>query len=289
MFKALVLGLATIIGIAACPIRVCLAAENPVRVHLDQAVQPFALPESKSGLQAEVIRAAFATQSIPTEFVFLPGARSWLEYQANRVDVITNAKPDSNLNIVLTHWPVLTFQNKAITLKSKKIKLDSINDLGKWRVIAFQNASKFLGPDYAEMVKHNRNYHEQSTMPSFMLQYDSADVIVSQADIFRFNLIENAKRLQFTPTFDQFEYHDIFGSGNDYWLGFRSEILRDQFERGIELIYLSGEFDKILDQYHQQFGTSRDMFIHLDCRFASLNKAEQRQAVTPAKTGEKCR
>ncbi|MES2047039.1 MAG: ABC transporter substrate-binding protein [Pseudomonadota bacterium] len=264
--------LAILVGLAACTVQACLAADNTVRVHIDQAIQPFALPASGSGLQADIFQAAFATQLVQTEFVFLPGARSWREYNAGRIDVITNAKQDSELKVVLTHWPVLSFKNQAISLKSKQIKLESIDDLAKFRVVAFQNASKFLGVQYATMARHNKSYSEQSTMPSFMLQMDSTDVIVSQADIFRYNLIENGARLDFKPEFDQFEYHDIFGKGNDYWLGFRSEVLRDQFERGIAAIYNSGEIDKIFDRYEAKYGTTRDMFIHLDCRFLKQRK-----------------
>ncbi|MES2257733.1 MAG: ABC transporter substrate-binding protein [Pseudomonadota bacterium] len=259
-------------GLAALFMQCCQAADHPVRVQLNQAVQPFALPASGSGLQADIIRAAFATQSVPTEFVFLPGARSWLEYKAGRIDAVTNAKPGSELDIVLTHWPVALFQNQAITLKRKNIEFKSIGELGKYRVIAFQNASKFLGPEYAIMARLNPNYVEQATMPSFLLRNEATDVIVSQADIFRFNLIENAARLGFKPDFEQFEYHPIFEKGNDYWYGFRTEAMRDQFERGIAAIYKSGEIDKIFAHYQKQFGTSRELFIHLDCRFLKKNR-----------------
>ncbi len=244
----------------------------PVRIHITESIKPFALPESNSGLQSEIIRAAFATQAVQTEIVFLPGARAWGDYAHGDIDVITNAKPDSQLSIVLSSWPVLTFYNSAITLKSKSLKLRSVRDLGNLRVLAFQNASRFLGPEYADMAAANKNYGESSTVRAMMLQEDRVDTIISQPDVFRFSLITQAKMLNRVAELDAFEYHKIFPTSNKYWLGFRTESLRDQFERGIAAIYASGEIDKIFSRYQKDYATSRGMFIELDCRFKKTNR-----------------
>lgn len=239
----------------------------PVRVHINQAIQPFSLPETKSGLQADIIRAAFATQGLKTEFAYLPNARAADEYARKNVDVITTAKPDSDLSMTLSRWPVFTFHNQVITLREKRVKLNSIAELGALRILAFQNASKVLGPEFAEMAKTNPRYLESSKMSSMMLHADRVDAIVSQADVFRFNLLTQAGALNLRPDPAAFEYHDILGSENKYWLGFRSKDLRDAFERGIAAIYRSGEIEKLFAHYQKQFQTSRDMFVELDCRF----------------------
>lgn len=60
----------------------CFAVEKTVIVAVYSATQPFALPDSDSGLQVEIIRAAFASQSTPVTFVFLPSKRKALAYKS---------------------------------------------------------------------------------------------------------------------------------------------------------------------------------------------------------------
>ena len=52
----------------------------------------------------------------------------------------------------------MPFRNQAITSKNKHLKLNSIADLGKLRVVAFQEASLYLDAEFAAMANHNRAY-----------------------------------------------------------------------------------------------------------------------------------
>ena len=58
-----------------------LAAEPRIIVGVNQSNPPFILPESESGLQVDIIRAAFASQSVPVEFKFLPPLRVALAFK----------------------------------------------------------------------------------------------------------------------------------------------------------------------------------------------------------------
>lgn len=261
----------------------CFAGEKTVIVAVDNAAQPFALPDSDSGLQVDIIRAAFASQSTPVTFVFLPSKRKALAFKSGLVDVLTDDKPDSSVTSVRSHWPVMTFRNQAITFIPKHLKLNSIADLRKLRVVAFHGATRYLGDEFAAMAKQNRGYVELPHMPSRMLSLNRTDVIVSQPDIFRFNLASESSSTQTQQAFESFEYHDILPADNQYWFGFRDEAMRDRFERGIAAIYANGEIDLLFRQYHQRYGTSRGMFITLDCQFLKSNRPETCATVMQAK------
>jgi len=251
----------------------CLADPGP-RIQINQAIQPFALPAADSGLLVDIIRSAFASQKVKTQFVFLPAARSWISFDQNDVDIVTNAKPGENDKAVYSHWPVLSFRNRVISLKKRNLKLDSIADLAKLRIVTFQNAHKFFGPEFAGMAAHNKAYTELSTLPARMLNVDHADVVISQVDIFLYNLINENKTAPMLDL-DEYDYHDILKTANQYWFAFRSAILRDQFEQGMEAIYRSGEIDAIFGDYQTRFGTSRDLFLPLDCHFLTKNKPKK--------------
>ncbi len=245
-------------------------ADELLRVQINQAIQPFSLPRQNSGLLVDIIQQAYASQGVSTHFVFMPAARSQMAYSNNEVDIITNAKHDGT-NMVYTHWPVLTFKNVAISLKKKKFKIDTVADLAGLRIITFQHASQFLGAEFAAMAAHNKSYTELAFMPARMLNVDHADVVISQADIFSYNQINENTSAPMLDL-DEYSYHSIFGKGNEYWLGFRSELMRDQFERGMATIYENGVIEQIFARYQATYLTSREMFITLDCHFLSKNK-----------------
>lgn len=247
------------------------AAEQPVRIGVGQALQPFTLPESNSGLLVEIVRAAFAVSGVKTQFLFLPNARIPLEFNAKRIDISTMSKHDPTAKVSFTHWPVLSFTNMAMSLKTRQLSINSIQDLAKYRVVAFQDARLFLGPEFAAMAGRNKGYYELSRVPSRMLLLGHTDVMVSQADIFRFNLTSEAKAGS-APVFGEIEFHPVFPGANHYWFAFHSPVLRDQFEAGIAALYASGEIDAIFARFEKRYGTSRELFVSLDCQFLKIKK-----------------
>lgn len=249
------------------------AAEPPIRVGVGQALAPFAIPEAeaKAGLMVDIIRAAFEVSGRQTDFLFLPNARIPMEFSGKRLDVSTMSKVEPVAGVYFTHWPVLTFLNKAITLKRRNLRINTITDLGRYRVVAFQGAHLYLEPEFAAMAAANKHYSELSRMPSNMLLLQHTDVMVSQPDIFRFNLQGDAA-VAGPPAYDEIQYHPVFAKGNQYWFAFHSAALRDQFEAGLAALYSSGKIDLIFSQYQRRYATSREMFISLDCQFLKKNK-----------------
>lgn len=237
-----------------------------LRVGVFAGGQPFALPEQKAGLLVDLVRAAFADEALKTEFVFLSPLRLEREFEEAHIDVNTAAKPGHPG--LLSNWPVTTFRNQAITLKAKFPQLTSIAELGKLRVVTFQNARRFLGPEFAAMAAENKNYIEvPASLPTAMLSLDRTDVMVAQADVFRYHVLnEQVARVKPAALAD-FAFHDIIGAGNKYWFAFRNEEMRARFERGIKRIYQNGQADAIIAQYQRDYATSRDFVIELDCRF----------------------
>jgi polar amino acid transport system substrate-binding protein len=70
---------------------------------------------------------------------------------------------------------------------------------------------------------------------------------------------------------DRVAYADVLAQRMRYWYAFSDPSVRDAFEKGLASIYQSGEIDRIIGSYHDRYGTSRDLYIELDCRFAKLS------------------
>lgn len=241
------------------------AAPASVKIGLQSAIAPFVLPDHGSGMLVDVLRAAFASQQVKAEFLYLPNAGFEDQFHQGVFDVNTATTPQRPQDGYLSRWPVSYFHNMAITLRGKIPVLSSVDDLKKYRVTAFRNAREVVGPAYAAATAGHTHYREAVTMPSGALFLDRTDVIISQPDVFRYYL-----RQQLPQKHDpeaELAFHDVLGHGRFYWMRFRTEAQRATFEHGIAQLYATGEIDRILARYQRDYGVTRDLFITLDCQF----------------------
>jgi ABC-type amino acid transport substrate-binding protein len=253
---------------AAAPV-VERAPDSPgpatVKIGLQSVIAPFVLSDRASGLFADVLRAAYASQQITVEFMHLPNVRFEEQFRQGVFDVTTASLHQPAQDGYLSRWPVSYFHNMAITLRSRVPTLSSVDDLKKYRVTAFRNAQKVLGPAYAAATRDHPNYREAATMPSGALFLDRTDVIISQPDVFRYYLKQQLPRKRNAEA--ELAFHDVLGPGRFYWMRFRTEAQRDAFERGIAQLYATGEIDHILERYQRDYGVTREFFVALDCHF----------------------
>ncbi len=257
---ALLCGLSGNAGAADAP-----ASDRTVRIGLQSVIAPFAMPEQQTGLFVDVLRAAFLSQQMRTEFLYVPNVRFEHVLRDGTADISTAAKPGFAHNGFLSRWPVTYFRNMAITVRSRVPVLNSLADLKQWRVTAFRDARKLLGPAYSAAMAQNPHYREARTMPSGALFLGRTDVIVSQRDIFLYYLSTQLAGARGRE--GELAYHDVIGPGNLYWMAFRTEAQRESFERGMADIYATGEIDRIIERYRRDYGTSRDFILPLDCHF----------------------
>jgi ABC-type amino acid transport substrate-binding protein len=241
------------------------ATPATLKIGLQSVIAPFVMPGQQTGLLVDVLRAAFATQHIATDFIYLPNVRFEQQLREGKVDVATSAKPEYKQKGYLSHWPVTNFHNMAITVRSRIPALSHMDELMQYRVTAFGHARKVMGREYDTAMAKHPDYREAVTMPSAGLLLNRTDVIISQRDIFLYYLSQQMPQMRGAG--NELAFHDILGPGNLYWLAFRSAAQRDAFERGIAEIYASGEIDQIIERYQREYGTSRDFFLPLDCRF----------------------
>ena len=122
------------------------------------------------------------------------------------------------------------------------------SDLGK-RILAFQNATYLLTPQFAAIAKDNPLYVEIDNQASQipMLYLDRTDVIIIERSIFAYylNREQQNKRVDVSRPYT---LHNIFAPSPRY-VGFHDIKLRDAFNEGLRAIRSSGEYKKILTKY----------------------------------------
>jgi polar amino acid transport system substrate-binding protein len=247
------------------------APSQALNILVSSTIQPYIITKN-SGLHIDIINATLAEMDHEASYIFASNKRIEHFQHAKDIDIITHTKKIESSQWFYTNHPIESFFNMAIIKNDRGIALTSIQDLAKIRVAAWQNAHLHLGDDYYAMTKKNKGYKEFSShMPSFMLARNRVDAVISEPNIFMYNLVKGLHN----PGIIQTEYKliPLFKEPNLYWWGFSSAKLRDEFESALKVIYEKGIVDDIVNRYQKKYRVVREPLWSLDCHYGGIQTA----------------
>ncbi len=208
---------------------------------------PFTIPDEGCGMELDIIRLALEARGKKLVPVFLPLIDVKAEMLANGVHAVAPCDESIGIPELSFSDSHISYKNVAISNKKKNLKIKSLDDMKGLNVVAFQNAKLYLGPEFAEFAKDNKNYSEVPLrgMHTMRLVSGDADVIIMDEFIFKYRI----PMLRLAGSgFDSFAFHDIF-QRNDFKVGFLDKSLRDEFNAGLKEIKKDGRYDKVLNEY----------------------------------------
>lgn len=217
------------------------------------SLPPYVIQDSSSGIEIDILKEAFAVTGHTVKIKYLPNVRTLSLFEEGKLDGAINVKKDS---LLLGYYSddVITFQNIAISLEENNLSIEKIIDLkdSKFHVLAFQNASKFLGDEFAQVVTENKNYLEISdqSFHAIILLKKRVDVLISDKRVFLFHLRNALKSEKLLPEeqIRKVKIHTIFPP-TIYSFVFKLEKIRDAFNAGLKVIRENGKYDLIMDRY----------------------------------------
>ena len=229
-----------------------VAFANPSHVTISSAYTraPYIDEISQSGLELDLIKAAFNDQKMTVSFDFFSRNRQKLNYEQNKSNAMMTINEFTQTK---GFWSdvYISYNNVAITLDSFKGTILKVDDLSKLSVAAFLNAKSVLGPDFKKMADANSYYLEVSPqqIQNRMLYLKRIDVVVADKFIFQDlnKLIGPSVNTRVKLTF-----HPIFQRTN-YKMIFHDETLRDKFNQGLRNIKNNGVYEEITAQYLSHF------------------------------------
>jgi polar amino acid transport system substrate-binding protein len=254
MRRALILalfGLSALFGSSpaslAEPVRFGLREAAPmVKVHPDGSL---------GGLEYEIIQASLRAAGMT--LVPYVGSNARLAVAADGKAVegfapVIGAPPEG---ITLTD-SYITYQNVAMTLTQRHIKLERIEDLSRYRVLAFQRATQTLGPAFASAVSLAPLYREEpkQALQAAGLLHDRYDVVVADSRILQHHvaaaLAETGMPFPSNPA--PVTEHRLFAP-TLYSAGFRDPALALRFNMGLRQIRADGTYDAIMARYRPAY------------------------------------
>lgn len=209
------------------------------------SLPPYIIEAENRGMEYDIIKEALKLKGHELKLEYVPFVRLVVDYTKFDGAITINESSGATGNYSDV---VITYQNYAISLKDKNVAIASVQDLGNKKIVAFQNATKYLGDEFAQMAKANSEYFEQGNQEAQvkMLYSGRADAIVSDINIFKFY----RKNLQNFDTSADITLHEIF-PGTDYKVLFNDAQIRDDFNAGLAELKSSGRYDEIVKSYVQ--------------------------------------
>ncbi|WP_210398227.1 substrate-binding periplasmic protein [Motiliproteus sediminis] len=225
-------------------------AGERLAVGIGASVPPYVDARNDTGIELEIISHSLAIHGYEIEPIYLAGTGTDNNLRLGRLDaLVTNSQITpraSDIPKLFAANEHIQYQNYAITLARKAIKLHSVKDLAHHRVVAFYNARQALGEDYRAAVDQSPLYRELPLQRNQVLALvrNLADVVIADQKIFshfRQQLTQEGIELP------EVTFHPLFPVSPRRVL-FTDAKVREQFDRGLEQLRNSGKYQQILNR-----------------------------------------
>ncbi|HLO77963.1 MAG TPA: transporter substrate-binding domain-containing protein [Magnetospirillum sp.] len=224
------------------------ARADEVVMAVGRSLPPYIIVDEWRGLEYDVVREALAIEGHTVKPRFMAFARVVKELEAGMVDAAMTMRPDSGVPVHYSDSHV-TYRNIVITLARRNLTINRVEDLAGKSVLAFQNATLYLGPAFKSVADANPRYREEARQAAQPLQLflDRVDAVVSDRFIFGW-FANDAEVKAKVDTTQALRFHPIFPP-TQYHVAFRDSALRDSFNRGLKKLRESGAYDRIVARY----------------------------------------
>ncbi len=252
LLKYAVLASIFVVAFASCP---SFAAPKELTLAVGLAIPPYNIPETKSGIELDIVREALKDKGYTIKPKYVPFVRVKRELKDQTVDGALTINPDSGIEAFYSDEHI-TCENVVISLKENKFNIKDVNDLRGKSVLAFQDATIYLGKDFASMAKENPEYREitKQQLQINLLYSNRVDTIVLDKNIFYYH----RQRNDMVDTSQPIDTWHIFPP-TPFSVAFVDEEVRNDFNEGLKQLRKTGRYDEIWEKYitGQGFNGSR--------------------------------
>jgi len=209
------------------------------------ALPPYNIPETDSGIEMDIVREALRDRGYAIKAKYVPFARVRRELMNREVDGALTINPDSGIEAFYSDEH-LVCQNVVVTLKNNAFQVHEMGDLKDKSVLAFQDATLYLGKEFAAMADQNPKYKEiaKQEVQINLLYTNRVDAIVLDKNIF----YHHRKHNDMVDTSQEIDIWRIFPP-TTFSVAFVDETVRDDFNEGLKQLRESGRYDEIVKKY----------------------------------------
>lgn len=223
-----------------------------VKVVFSYSTPPYVFKDG-SGIVLTIVKEALAYKGHTIEPIFVNMGRASELFKDGYVDATSIIQTTSGLEAFYS-VDFMQYHNAAFVLKKRDIKIEKLDDLKDFHIIAFQNAHLYLGKDFGKVAKlADKKYMEVADQKQQVLMFlnGRTEVAIMDRHIFTFykNLLIQEKKADENIDIELIE---LFPA-TPYKTAFKDEKLRDDFNEGMKYLKQSGRYNEIYDEYSKKY------------------------------------
>lgn len=207
---------------------------------------PYVFENESRGLDYELVEAALGEVGIEMQPYYAPLERLHRMLQYQELDAMATTNQTSG---VTAHYSAvyIDYQNVAVTLQHRDIRLERIEDLGNYSISAFQRARFVLGPRFGKMAAANALYREEARQitRNLLLYAGRVDVMIGDRRIIGAFNSDIADRVDISQPVTE---HSLFPPTR-YRVGFVDAAMQTRFDQGLAAIRANGRYREITQRY----------------------------------------
>lgn len=219
-----------------------------LNITFDYAKPPYIYKKEKSGFEIELLKSVLKLMGHEAIFHPLTFIHPEKLIKSDMVDVLMTVNENVINDNALLSNSYVNYQNVAISLAKSQIKINTIQELEKYNVVAFKSANKLLGEEFELMADAHEHYFEvENQLKQVSLLFSGkADVIIIDINIF--NYYREQVMLQTSASVD---YHEIFPI-TEYQVAFHDKNLVPIFNENLSEFKRSEAYKRLLEKYNIQ-------------------------------------
>lgn len=219
---------------------------NDIEVAVGWSKPPYVNSADNSGFELDLARHVFAKMGYTFKPIYVPYGRSLSMLKNQKVQAVLTVSDTADVSGISLSDVYIEYQNVAVTLQARDIKLHQPKDLQQYVISAYQTASKNLGQEFALAAQKAPLYVELPDQQKQVAMLLNGNVSVAIMDVNIFAhlqaLIEPSNQL--TPV----TVHHLFAP-NHYRVGFLNEELRNRFNQALLEVQESAALKELVHKY----------------------------------------
>lgn len=221
------------------------AANSQNIVLLTDDGPPHMVREFDGGIDIDITRQVLESAGYSVTVIYAPLARAKKMILNKEADITVPTFFQEDTEGYYVSEPFIEYRPTIFTLQRKQLSIEDINALSSFRVMTFQGATGYFGPEFAKLEGTPRytEMHDMSVLPS-MLFKDRTDIVVLDYYIFHY-----FARLMIP------EYHKALVEGHGLiprvpaYAAFHDKSLRDAFNKQLKVFQLTNRQEEIIQRY----------------------------------------
>lgn len=192
------------------------------------------------GIDVDIISTVAQRLGYQPEFHLLVYNRLIEDFRNGKYDIASPAAFDSPIGFQTS--PYLPFEDVAVTLSSRNIGIDSVDDLAGKSIVAYQTARNVLGEEFASIIAED-HYLEIADREAQLklLANNRTDVVIGERRLLTYIMRKYYPEMELAV-------HPIF-EARPYGAIIKDEALRDAFEAELNSLKAKGELESIFSRW----------------------------------------